>query len=99
LAAATVRRNSPIAAARATAAVLATGEASVIAVVLAIAEALVIAGIGPQPFRPAVIAATGATTRSIAAELPIVIGPPPIDSAAPLAATRWQIDRQAPGNS
>jgi hypothetical protein len=60
---------------------------------------VVIAGIGPRLFLPEGIAATGATTRSIAAELLIVIVPLPIDSAAPLAAIPWQIDRQVRGNS
>jgi hypothetical protein len=63
------------------------------------AVASVIAGIGPQLFLPVVIAATGATTRSIAAALRIAIGPPPTDSAEPLAATPWQIARQVRGNS
>jgi hypothetical protein len=110
--AATVHRSFPVAAAWATAAALATGAASAIAAALVMAVASVIAGIGPQlflpvvtvgigprPFLPAGIAATGATTRSIAAELLIVIEPPPTDSVEPLAATPWQIDRQVRGNS
>jgi hypothetical protein len=88
----TVRRSSQIVVARATAVVLATGEASVIVV------ASVTVGVGPQLFR-LVTAVTGATIRSIAAGLLIVIGPPPTDLVAALAVTPWQTDRQVPGNN
>jgi hypothetical protein len=72
--------------------------ARVTAVVLAIGEASVTVGVGPQLFR-LVTAVTGATIRSIAAGLLIVIGPPPTDLVAALAVTPWQTDRQVPGNN
>src|ERR1700751_4855615 len=82
LAAETARRSCPIA-----------GAASVTEAVWATGVVWVIAATVRLLFPPEVTAATGITTRNIAAALPIVTAQLPIGSAARRAATLWQTVR------